>query len=267
MINKLNDLTNKDWLKFQKSWKIYNPPPRTKDKLLHPATFPEELAREFISFFTKKGQVVFDPMCGTGTTLVEALKLGRNAVGVEWYPEYAQIARERLMDVEKDLEIGYYSIFQDDARNVVQSNFITGAPFDYVLTSPPYWDMLKRKGFEGQQKRREAGLATDYGDDLRDFGNIPDYPTFIAELHALYIQMSQHLNPGAYVTIVVKNIKKGGKIYPLAWDLARYLSSHYTLKDERLWLQDNAKLAPYGMGNAWVSNTHHHYCLNFRWEP
>jgi hypothetical protein len=39
-----------------------------------------------------------------------------------------------------------------------------------------------------------------------------------------------------------------------------------TLKDERIWCQDNLRLAPYGMGNAWVSNTMHHYCLNFRKE-
>jgi hypothetical protein len=56
-------------------------------------------------------------------------------------------------------------------------------------------------------------------------------------------------------------------MYPLAWDIGRRLSTTYTLKDERLWLQDNQRLAPFGMFNAWVSNTHHHYCLNFRREP
>ena len=37
-----------------------------------------------------------------------------------------------------------------------------------------------------------------------------------------------------------------------------------TLKDENIWCQDNQKLGPYGMGNSWVSNTFHHYCLTFR---
>ncbi|MEJ2600596.1 MAG: hypothetical protein P8Z00_19840, partial [Anaerolineales bacterium] len=70
----------------------------------------------------------------------------------------------------------------------------------------------------------------------------------------------------AYMTIIVKNIKKGGKIYPLAWDLAKRLGQTYTLKDEKIWCQDDIRLAPYGMGNAWVSNTFHHYCLQFRNE-
>ncbi len=56
-------------------------------------------------------------------------------------------------------------------------------------------------------------------------------------------------------------------MYPLAWDIARGISSHFTLKDERIWCQDDQRLAPYGMFNAWVSNTHHHYCLMFRKEP
>ena len=68
--NKLNDLDARAWLKFQKSWFIHNPPPRRAGCALHPAKFPETLAQEFIEFFTKKGQVVLDPMVGTGSTMV-----------------------------------------------------------------------------------------------------------------------------------------------------------------------------------------------------
>lgn len=68
------------------------------------------------------------------------------------------------------------------------------------------------------------------------------------------------------MTVIVKNVKKNGEMYPLAWDLARGLSRFLQLKDEKIWCQDNQTLAPYGMGHAWVSNTMHHYCLNFRKE-
>jgi DNA modification methylase len=74
LTNRLNDLDSKTWLKFQKSWFVHNPPPRKKDVLRHPAKFPESLAQEFIEFFTKRGQVVLDPMVGTGSTLVAALR-------------------------------------------------------------------------------------------------------------------------------------------------------------------------------------------------
>ena len=75
--------------------------------------------------------------------------------------------------------------------------------------------------------------------------------------------LAEHHPPHYYF----KNVKKGGRIYPLAWDLAHRLGKIYTMKDEKIWAQDDIRLAPYGMGNAWVSNTFHHYCLQFRFEP
>jgi len=53
--NLLNDLSPSEWIRFQKSWFIHNPPRRGPEVLLHPAKFPETLVGEFIRFFTKKG--------------------------------------------------------------------------------------------------------------------------------------------------------------------------------------------------------------------
>ena len=90
--------------------------------------------------------------------------------------------------------------------------------------------------------------------------------TLMEKLIAIYAGLKSLLREKAYLTIIVKNVKKGGKIYPLAWDLGRELAKIYTLKDEKLWCQDNQRLAPFGLGSAWVSNTFHHYCLQFRNE-
>ncbi len=266
--NRLNDLDNKTWLKFQKSWFIHNPPPRKKGVLRHPAKFPETLAQEFIEFFTKRGQTILDPMAGTGSALVAALRCGRHSWGIELNPAYADIARQIIEEERAAL---------GDSAEGLRAEIITGdakeaASFeipviDYVITSPPYWDMLHARGAETQKKRRaESSLDVVYSDDPNDVGNIHDYETFLATLVEIYAGLNPLLKERAYLTIIVKNVKKGGRIYPLAWDLARELGKIYTLKDEKIWLQDNQRLAPYGMGNAWVSNTFHHYCLQFRKE-
>jgi DNA modification methylase len=269
-VNRLNDLTNKEWLKFQKSWFIHNPPPRRRDVLRHPAKFPETLAQEFIEFFTKQGQTILDPMAGTGSALVAALRAGRHGYGIELNPGYAEIAREVL--AEERTRLGA-------AATVLTAQVITGdaaqanrllqgkdiPPFDYVLTTPPYWDMLHARGAKTQQKRREdSELDVQYSDNPDDLGNLSDYDDFLDRLVEIYVRLKSHLRARAYLTIIVKNVKKGGEIYPLAWDLARRLRPTYTLKDEKIWCQDNQRLAPYGLGNAWVSNTFHHYCLQFR---
>jgi len=266
--NKLNDLDPKTWLKFQKSWFVHNPPPRGKGVLVHPAKFPETLAQEFIEFFTRRGETVLDPMAGTGSTLVAALRAGRNSSGIELNPKYAEIARQ-VVAAERE------ALGQSAAG--LAAEVITGdascapdlglPPCDYVLTSPPYWDMLHARGAATQRTRRSSPtLDVFYSDDPADLGNNHDYETFLEKLITIYAGLKPLLRPKAYLTIIVKNVKKGGRIYPLAWDLGRELGKVYTLKDEKVWCQDNQPLAPYGLGSAWVSNTFHHYCLQFRNE-
>jgi DNA modification methylase len=272
MINKLNELTPKEWLKFQKSWFIHNPPPRQKSVLRHPAKFPESMVMEFITFFTKSNQVVFDPMAGTGSTLVAALRCGRQAYGIELNPAYVEIAHQVIAEEIQSLGLNEpvlsWKLITGDAACTVEiaSNHQI-PPVDYVITSPPYWDMLHARGAATQKNRRNSQqLDVIYSDDPHDLGNIRDYEEFIDRLTHIYFDMKPILRPGAYLTIIVKNIKKGGNLYPLAWDLAQRLRETYVLKDEKIWCQDNQRLSPYGLGNAWVSNTFHHYCLQFRNE-
>lgn len=270
--NKLNDLDAKSWLKFQKSWFLHNPPPRRREVLRHPAKFPETLAKEFIEFFTKRAEIILDPMAGTGSALVAALRSGRNSYGIELNPTYAEIARQVLLDERHSSGVNAENLLSHvitgdaaDFRHLVQLHEIP--PIDYVFTSPPYWNMLHARGAATQRERRNSErLDVHYSDDPRDLGNLDDYDQFLEQLCSIYASIRPYLREKAYLTIIVKNIKKKGKIYPLAWDLAKALGEFYTLKDERIWVQDNQRLAPYGLGNAWVSNTFHHYCLQFRKE-
>jgi DNA modification methylase len=274
--NKLNDLDSKTWLKFQKSWFIHNPPPRKKGVLVHPAKYPETMAQEFIEFFTKQGETVLDPMAGTGSTLVAALRAGRNSYGIELNPKYAEIAKQIINDERNSLGASI-SNPSTSLRAGLKSEMITGdanlvadyqlPTIDYVLTSPPYWDMLHAKGADNQKKRRDAQeLDVVYSENPNDLGNIHEYEEFVEKLVNIYKGLKPLMREKAYLTIIVKNVKKGGRIYPLAWDIARELGKTYTLKDEKIWLQDNQSIAPYGLGSAWVSNTFHHYCLQFRNE-
>jgi site-specific DNA-methyltransferase (adenine-specific) len=66
----------------------------------HSAAFPPALPAWFIKLFTNAGDVVLDPFMGSGTTLVEAVKLGRIAYGIDRKPEYVEQVREALVKVQ-----------------------------------------------------------------------------------------------------------------------------------------------------------------------
>lgn len=86
----------KEW--FSQFWNI--PGASTKN---HPAPFPYEVAYRLVRMFSFHGDTVLDPFCGTGTTLLAAIKTDRNSIGVEIDPFYCKIALARLEQETSDL--------------------------------------------------------------------------------------------------------------------------------------------------------------------
>jgi DNA modification methylase len=243
---------------------VVKPPPREINVLLHPAKFPEPFIQQFIERFTKPGERVFDPMAGTGSSLVAAAVCHRAAYGIELNPAFCDIIQQRLGARQADLlSTSIWQVCSGDA-GVAETYDKLPASFHYIITSPPYWDMLRMKGAETQQKRKQAGLLQFYSDDERDIGNMASYEEFLENLVKIYQRVGAHLEPGRYMTIIVKNVKKKGQIFPLAWDLSFRLRDDFALCREQFWCQDDQKLAPFGYRYAWVSNTFHHYCLHFQ---
>lgn len=256
--NRLNDLTGKEWVLFTKSWFIHNPPARKRREILHPAKFPESMIQQFIEFFTKRGELVLDPMLGTGSTLVACDRAGRKGIGIELIKKWAQIARARTAQ----------KIIEDDARNLEQLLRKEGIEtVDFCITSPPYWNMLKKtRGHveSAAHRRRAQGLEEYYSEDANDLGNIDNYDKYIDALFHLFQQIYKVLRNERYLVIICQNVlTPEGEMIPLAWDLAKRLSKLYVLKQERIWLQDNKMLGSWGYPFRYVSNVHHHYCLIF----
>lgn len=92
---------------FQQTWTI--PGASTK---AHPAPFPLKLASRLVRMFSFSGDTVLDPFCGTGTTMVAALKNGRNSVGVEIDPEYCRMAARYLKTESMDFFVDADLVFE-----------------------------------------------------------------------------------------------------------------------------------------------------------
>ena len=79
----------------------------TKDKIAykHPAIFPEQLAHDHIISWSNEGDIVLDPMCGSGTTLKMAEKLNRRWIGIEIEEKYCEISAKRIENELKQLKL------------------------------------------------------------------------------------------------------------------------------------------------------------------
>jgi DNA modification methylase len=278
--NLLNDLSGKEWIKFTKTWFICDSRryARNRDTELHPARYPEELVSEFVGFFTKAGQSVLDPFCGSAATLVSCHEMGRRGVGVELSARYYDISRKRLTELEALSGTDACHIVHGDANRLTDPALWAEYPgekteqalpqFDFVITSPPYFDMLRksRGGVESAQKKRaKAGLDTHYSDDRRDLGNIAEYEDYLEAMGGIFDQCAGVLKPRGYMVVVVQNMRDvSGEVLPLAWDLQRRICRTFSFQGEKIWCQNSKPLGIWGYPSVFVPNYHHHYCLIFR---
>lgn len=92
---------------FQQIWNITGA--STKQ---HPAPYPLELANRLVRMFSFTGDTVLDPFCGSGTTMVAALRAGRNSIGVDIDPDYCRMAARQLKAENADLFLKTKIVFE-----------------------------------------------------------------------------------------------------------------------------------------------------------
>jgi modification methylase len=104
----------------------------------HPARMLPAIAARVIATYTQPGDLVLDPLCGIGTTLVEAVHLGRDAIGVEYEQTWADVASGNVAHARTQGATGEGEIICGDGRHTagLVDPAVRGL-VALVLTSPP----------------------------------------------------------------------------------------------------------------------------------
>ncbi|GAA0477570.1 hypothetical protein Aca07nite_72140 [Actinoplanes capillaceus] len=105
----------------------------------HPGKMLPHLAAHAIASFTAPDDMVFDPMCGSGTTLVEAMHLGRHAIGIDIEPPFTRLATDNINLASAQGAAGTATVITGDATSLL--DLVPASAVGQValaLTSPPY---------------------------------------------------------------------------------------------------------------------------------
>ncbi|MDR0644334.1 MAG: site-specific DNA-methyltransferase, partial [Treponema sp.] len=244
-MSELNNLNGSQWTLHGKSVQTFNGVITQKRKK-HGAAFPFSLAKHFIEIYSKEGDVVFDPFAGVGTTLDAANILKRRAYGIELNADFVALFREGI-DSKDGIENTDYEriLFQDSALNIEN---ILREPVDFILTSPPYANLLNniRENFADKDyknnpyKNQSRKLAKPYSVAENDFGNL-SYADYLEKIKAVFAMLFAIANEGAYNVWVVRdyrNVENNIPYINLHGDLTRIgTETGWVLWDLVIWDQ------------------------------
>lgn len=261
--NKLNALTAREWIPetvtvwTQRGLGAGHPDAQIERQ--HPAPFSFTDVSRLIKLFSKPGDVVLDPFNGIGSTLKACALEGRSGIGIELNPKYVKLTKERL---KKEVQSSSceQKVVQGDSRRALDD--LQPSSVDFVVTSPPYWNILHKVDHKAKQERQSHDLDTKYSDSKKDLGNIDDYRVFLEELGVILGKCGRALKPRKYMAVIVSDFRDKSKFMMFHADLAAELTKFsLELRGLKVLYQRHKKIFPYGYPYAYVPNIHHQYIL------
>jgi DNA modification methylase len=256
-----NDLDGKTWTKYSIS--IWSDIYKTQEEISlgHPAIFPIALVTRLIEAFTNHNdRVVLDPFAGVGSSIVAAQRLGKNGIGIELSPEFVCKAQTRCSQKTLFSESqGSGNIYQGNALHLL--DYVQANSVDFVVTSPPYWNILTEKRTADYKEIRH------YGDEEADLGKIDNYQEFLQKLEDVFNQVYQAMRPGAYCCVIVMDIRKKEKFYPFHSDIADFMQKiGFIYDDIIIWdrRHEYNNMRPLGYPAVFRINKAHEYILIFQ---
>ena len=183
----------------------------------HPGKMLPALAARIIAEYSRPGDLVVDPMCGTGTTLVEAAALGRHAVGLELEPKWADLARANLAHALDPAARRLAQVRVGDATALPGRLADVAGRVDLVCTSPPYGcdaGIIDKPGWLAGGRLCPPD-SRDYSDDPTNLGHARG-DEYAGAMAAVYTGCWALLRPGGILVAVTKNTRRGGRLLDLA---------------------------------------------------
>jgi len=189
-----------------------------------------QVARNLILRYSEEGETVLDAFAGSGTTLIEAKLLGRNAIGVDINEDAIMLCIDRLdfgfLPFEKK---AWVKTFVGDARNLDK---IEDESIDLIATHPPYANII---GYTKNANHRLEG----------DLSKVASVEQFARQMQVVAGEFYRVLKPGRYCAVLIGDTRRKKHHVPISFRVMEaFLSVGFILKEDIIKIQHNMRVTP-----------------------
>jgi len=209
--------------------------------------FAPQVPRNVIERYSNQGDLVLDPMVGSGTTLIEAKLIGRNSIGIDINKTPLEITKERISKVLNNNK-STHTLYLGDARKLDK---IEDYSIDLICTHPPYLNIIK--------------YSENNPNDLSSIGNVNKY---IEEIKKIALECYRVLKGNKFLAILIGDTRKHRHYIPLsAYVLKTFLDAGFILCEDIIKHQWNCTSTPQWRRQSMKYNFHmimHEHLYIFR---
>ncbi len=182
--------------------------------------------RNLILRYSKKNDWVLDQFLGSGTTLIEAKLLARNAIGVDVNPDAVKLSHSNL-----DFTYPEQSLIHIQQGNAQELSFIKDQSIDLICTHPPYANIIQYSK-----------------DDPNDISH-KSYEEFLPAMQRVAEESFRVLKPGKICSFMIGDIRRKGYVLPLGMSTMQvFVDAGFTLKEIIIKEQHNCRSSEYWVG-------------------
>ena len=185
---------------------------------------PPQVPRNLILKYTKENDIVLDPFCGSGTSMIECKLLNRKGIGIDINIDALKLAKSRL-------NFEYQTIYEPRLLRANATNLqkiIPNEKIDFIFAHPPYADIIK------------------YSKDIEEDLSRLNLQEFFNQMSLLSNECFRVLKKDKICSILIGDIRKNKNVIPLGFYVMNiFIQTGFTLKEIIIKEQHNCKMTDY----------------------